>query len=156
MEKDRVIITRKTALQRNGPHLIYGIINLILGLAALGVCLPFFLMNPDVWPWLIGVFAGPILIILSAVLIFQILSYGNKCEKAKSEIEIEFVEDHLIVRSFANGEQVLERKIFYGQIGFYRVTKDYVFAFLGRNEALSLNRSDKLIAFLEGKGVRRR
>ena len=156
MEINRVAISGKTALQRNRSSLIVSIVGFVVGLAAIGVCLPFFLMNPDVWAWLIGVGFGSFTLVLSFILLIQILAYVGKCRQIDSQVETEFFDDHLVIRSFVSGKKTLESKVAYRQIGFFKVSKDYVFAYLQTKEALPLNRSEQLISFLIGKGVARK
>ena len=124
MEINRVAISGKTALQRNRSSLIVSIVGFVVGLAAIGVCLPFFLMNPDVWAWLIGVGFGSFTLVLSFILLIQILAYVGKCRQIDSQVETEFFDDHLVIRSFVNGKKTLESKVAYRQIGFFKVSKE--------------------------------
>lgn len=101
-----------------------------------------------------------LIVLTSMIFLFSFLflaTYSGSIKRAsliERTMVYEFLDEHFIVEGFKGDEKLEEAKHLYSETQGYRLSKNYIFLLLDAGGFLPITRSEELISFLKGKGIK--
>ena len=153
--KSTVKLDKKLIHEIWNKSLVFAYVSMGLGLAIIILAVAFLVRAFDLI-WLFVAILGGVDILLSIYFAWRILSSGSKIEASNAVTEIEFDEDHLILCVFKGEEKASETKIYYKDVQYYRVTKNYIVGYISAQQFFPVEKREDTLDFFSSKGIKRK
>lgn len=158
MEKITTLVNEKTAKELSMKNQILAIGAFLFGCLCVALYFIFSFMNNDFGSIiniiLLGL--GGMLMGVSLLLEFGLIRRINLYKKNGYEATYEFLDKHIKLEAFRNGEKFEDATIKYVDIVGYWESKNYISVRLNNMNVLPIQKASGLTEFLESKGVMRR
>ena len=158
MEKITTVVNQKTAREISFKTQILVVVSFVFGLVCMGMYFLFSVLNNN-----FGEIINIVLLVLCTFLValsmfleFAVQRRINIYKKNGYEATYEFLDNHIQLQAFRNGEKFQDGKIKYTDIYGYWEGKNYVTIKLNNMNTLPISNVSGLTEFLDSKGISRR
>ena len=158
MEIIKTVVDQSTAKELSKRMQLLAIGAIAFGFVCIGLYVLFGFLNNS-WGDILNIVLlvlGCFLIALSGMLEFGLLKRINLYKNNGYESTYEFLDDHIELKAYRNGEQFQNAKIKYQDIACYIEMKNYIVIKLNNMNALPVSKVSGLTEFLDSKGIIRR
>ena len=158
MEKITTVVDQKTARELSFKTQLLVIGSFVFGLVSIGMYFLFSYLNNNFGDIIniVLLVLGTFLVALSLFLEFAVQRRINLYKKNGYEATYEFLDNHIQLQAFRNGEKFQDGKIKYTDIYGYWEGKNYITLKLNNMNTLPISKVSGLTEFLDSKGVLRR